>query len=151
SGPWPMGEGPDMAPPPIMVETAQQQLALPYLSWLKLTHNYHFPSNRVGLPEAFLEVNLLDEEGEVLQNLRFPDPKAPTSVRRRQALATRWLIEDQPVAPRQGERIPAPGSKVPEVSIWEQVPGETRRLSLEKVPENEIPRDRPVFRPSAWS
>jgi hypothetical protein len=151
SGPWPTQEGPDNAPPPILVETAHDQLALPYLGWLKLTHNYHFPTNRVGQPEARLEVRLLDEDGQAFRTLSLPDPKAPARVRQRQALLASWLTEDQPVAPRQGERIPAPSQKVPTVSVWEPVPNENRLLHLGRVPENELPRDRPVFRPSVWS
>jgi hypothetical protein len=151
SGPWPSMEGPDMAPPPQVSIQPDQEVAAPYLSRIKMTHNYHFPSNRAGMPGAFLEVQLKDKEGEVFKTVRFPDPQASAAVRRRQALATRWLTEDAPVTPRQGERIPAPNAKVPEVPIWSPVPEEQRKLTLTWVPENETPRDRPVFRPTEWS
>jgi hypothetical protein len=152
SGPWPMMEGADMAPPPAFLQGADQGVALPYLVRIKMTHNYHFPSNRTGLPEAYLEVRLLDDKGEELKAVRFPDPQAAPRVRQRQALVARWLIEDRPVERSQwGERIAAPGQKAPEVPVWAPVPEQDRKLHLSWVPEHEIPKDRPVFRPSDWS
>jgi hypothetical protein len=152
SGPWPGMEGADMAPPPAFLQGADQSMALPYLARIKMTHNYHFPSNRTGLPEAFLEVRLLDAKGEALQTVHFPDPQAPPRVRQRQALAARWLIEDRPLERSSwGERIPAPNQKVPEVPVWAPVPEQERKLQLAWVPEHEVPKDRPVFRPSDWS
>jgi hypothetical protein len=49
------------------------------------------------------------------------------------------------------EKIPAPNREVPKVPIWEGEEGNERKLTLTWVPENEIPRNRPVFRPSEWS
>jgi hypothetical protein len=151
SGPWPAMEGADMAMPPALVGNLHTEVALPYLRLVKLTHNYHFNSNRVGQPEAFLEVELQDEEGEVIKTVRFPDPKAPSSVRQRQAALAHYVTEDQPIQPSMIEKIPAPNRKIPEIPIWEGVPGDQRKLTLARIPENEVPRDRPVFRPSEWS
>jgi hypothetical protein len=152
SGPWPGPEGPDLAPPPHLARIADEHIALPWLRTIKLTHNHHFASNRPGAPEAALEVRLLDGQGEVFRTVRFPHPQAPAWVRQRQALAARWLTEDRPVErPAWGERIPAPNQKAPEVPIWTGAGETPRKLDLTWLPEHELPRDRPVFRPSEWS
>jgi hypothetical protein len=158
SGPWPSREGPDFAAPPQLALLVDEPIAQRYLPRIKLTHNYHFPSNRPGTPGAFLEVRLKDKEGEVVKTVRFPDPKASWSVRQRQALATRWLTDDQMAIPPQGERIPAPGEKIPEVPVWTPASDEggeqSRKLNLSWMPENELPRpprDQPLARPTDWS
>jgi hypothetical protein len=151
SGPWPAQEGADLAPPPHLAAFVDEPLVQPYLRQIKMTHNYHFPSNRTGGPAAFLEVRLKDKEGEVFKTLRFPEEQASGSVRQRQVLLTRWLTDDQPVQPQRAERIPAPGQKIPEIPIWSPVEDSPRKLTLSWIPENEVPRDRPVFRPSEWS
>jgi hypothetical protein len=151
SGPWPAMEGAEMAMPPQLFALAQEKAALPYLRLLQLTHNFHFRTNRGGQPEAFLELALEDEAGEVMQTVRFPDPKAPAVVRRRQASLTRWLTDDQPVPPGSTEKIPAPGERIPEIAIWEPVEDAPRKLTLARVPENEVRRDRQAFRPTEWS
>jgi hypothetical protein len=153
SGPWPMMEGADMAIPPQLAAMAHEKLALPYLRAIKQTHNYHFRTNRVGNPEAFLEIQLQEKDGSPGKTLRFPDPKAPSAVRQRQASLVRWFIDDQPVQPKDGESVRAPGAKVPEITIWEQVPND-RKLNLTKIPEHEA-RDYmktgPLFKPTPWS
>lgn len=151
SGPWPTMEGADVTMPPLLVGRPHEQVALPYLRAIKMTHNYHFRSNRVGMPEAFLEVQLQNASGDVVKTVRVPDPDAPAILRARQAALARWVIEDMPVQPNMGEKIPAPNAKVPEIPIWEPVPMTDRKLALNRVPENLVPRDRPVARPSEWS
>jgi hypothetical protein len=146
-----MEGNPEMAPPPHLAQWAQEPFVRRYLSLIKLAHAFQFTSNHTYAPQASLEVRLLDEKGEVMKTVRIPDPKAPPAVRRQQALLARWLIEDQPVPPPAGESIPAEGKKVPEVPLWEPVPDEPRKLVLAWVPENLVPRDRPVYRPSEWS
>ena len=127
-------------------------MVLPYLAGVKMTHNYHFFSNRPGMPEAVLEVRLLDAKGVVFKTVPFPDPQASALVRQRQALATHWLIDDRPVERSSwGERIPAPNQKIPETPLWAAVPDQERKLQLTWAPENEVPKDRLVFRPSEWS
>jgi hypothetical protein len=151
SGPWPGMEGSEPAPPPQFSVLADENVAAPYLTRLKMTHNYHFPSNRASAPGAELEFRLCDEEGEVFKTVTFPDPKASAAVRRRQALALRWFTDDRAIQPPQGEKIPPPGGKIPEVATWDDVEGEMRKLNLTWVPEIEVKRNRPVFGPTEWS
>jgi hypothetical protein len=151
SGPWPAMEGAEMAMPPHLFGLAHEKASLSYLRLLQLTHNFHFRTNRGGQPEAYLELRLEDEAGEVQRTVRFPDPKAPAAVRRRQESLVRWLTDDQPVPPGSTERIPAPGATIPEVAVWQQVEDAQRKLTLARIPENEVPRDRQVFRPTEWS
>src|SRR5262245_9435608 len=150
SGPWLTAEGPGMATPPQLAFTLHDQVARPYLKPLKLTHNYHFPTNRSVTPRARLVVRLYDQAGEVVETLQFPDPKACFAVRHRQELLTRWLVDDQPVQPAPGAFIPAPGQAPPTVPIWD-LGSEPRYLRVQRVPEHLVPRDRPVMRPSEWS
>lgn len=150
SGPWFTGEGPSLAAPPHLAMYFNEHLASPYLRTVKMTHNYHFTSNRGAMPRAYLTVKLENDAGEVQETLRFPDPNAGRFVRRWQELVTRWLVDDQPVQPGQGEFIPAPNQTVPTVLIWE-MGGQDRQLRLVPVAEHLIPRDRPVMKPSDWS
>lgn len=151
SGPWPTPEGPGMAVPPPAAAILHEAASLPYLQGIALPDSYHFPSSvRVATADAYLEVHLEDEAGKAMKTVRFPDPDAPPLVRRRQAQLIRWLVEDQPATPPRGtERIYPPGQIPPRVPVWDVV-GE-RRLALAEVPETELPRNRIVFRPTAWS
>lgn len=149
SGPWPLGDGVGMALPPPAVASANESLAQPYLQTVKLTHNYHYPSNRVGGPDAYLEVQLEDADGNHLRTVRVPDPDSPPYVQRRQALLIRALLDDQPITAPTGEQIYPPGQTPPRVLIWDWT--EQRQLFLREVAEMEIPRNRPVFRPTEWS
>lgn len=150
SGPWPSNEGMSMAMPPPAAQYAHEQIGLTYLRTVKLTHNYHFISNRGGMPDAYLEIRLENEAGELVKSVRLPDPEAPALVRKRQALLVRWLTDDQPVMPPASEKIYAPGTEPPRLPIWDF--SEERRLIMREVSELEIPRNRgPVFRPTDWS
>jgi hypothetical protein len=151
SGPWPGMEGSEPAPPPQFSVLADEYVAAPYLTRLKMTQNYHFPNNRPSVPGAVLEIRLQDKEGEVIKTIWFPDRDAYAAIRRRQALALRWFIDDRPIQPPQGEKIPAPGGKIPEVATWEDVEGEMRKITLTLVPEIEVKRNRPVVGPTEWS
>lgn len=153
SGPWPGMDGPDMAMPPQLVAMGHNDLALPYLRAVQMTHNYHFRTNRVGQPDAYVEVQLQDRDGQQLKTLRIPDPKASPAVRRRQAALVRWLTDDIPVQANITEKIPAPGAKAPELPIWEPEDPEAPRskLMLVRVPEHELGQKRQAFRPSDWS
>lgn len=151
SGPWPSMDGADMSPPPQGFAVAHESISMGYLKGIKQTHNYHFRTNRVGFPGAYLQIDLEDSNGVVVKTLRFPDPKAPRSLQRKQEALVRWVIDDQPMQRDMTERIPAPNQKIKEATIWEPVEGEPRKLNLTRIPENEVPNDRQVFRPSRWS
>lgn len=150
SGPWFTPEGPSLAAPPQLGFALNEHVGRHYLRTMKMTHNYHFMSNRGSMPRAYLTVRLYDEDGTTRETLRFPDPDAGRLVRGWQDLVTRWLVDDQPIQAAQGEYIPAPNQGVPLVPIWEAA-GPDRQLLLRSVPEHLIPRDRPVMKPSDWS
>ncbi|MFO0846249.1 MAG: hypothetical protein U0797_28365 [Gemmataceae bacterium] len=151
SGPWPGMEGPDMALPPQGVALAHEKAAMPYLKAIKQTHNYHFRTNHGNVHEAYLKVRLVDASGAEVKELRFPDPKAPAAVQRRQEALVRWLVDDQPVQPKMTEGVAAPGQLAPTLTVWDNPQGEPRSLVLTQILENEVKRDQPTFRPSPWS
>ncbi|MFM7149565.1 MAG: hypothetical protein ACKO23_06960 [Gemmataceae bacterium] len=140
-----------MAMPPHLASFLHQKLSLKYLQTIKLSHNYHFRTNRVGQPEAALEFRLENDDGETLKTIRYPDPKASSFLRRRQGQLAQLFIDDQPYQTTMIEKIAAPNAVIPEATIWEQPVMDQRKLVLTTMPENEIPRDRQVFRPSSWS
>jgi hypothetical protein len=149
SGPWPGPDGPNMAGPPSFTQAVDESVVQGYLKPLKLTHNYHFWGNRPSIPGVFLELRLKDAQGELQTTLRFPDPKANSWVRHLQALFAQGLVPDQPIAPPQGEAIPAPHQQVRTVPIWDIASDQS--LRLRRVPEHLIPRNRPVYGPTEWS
>src|SRR5205823_3602777 len=107
SGPWPTMEGSGMATPPQFAFSIDK-ITRPYLQLVKMTHNYHFATNRPGLPGASFEVRLKDESGQELAMVRFPDAGANFWVHHRQSLLAQGLADDQPVQPPTGEVIAAP-------------------------------------------
>jgi hypothetical protein len=149
SGPWPGAVGTTMGMEPPFAAPVSAVTTRYYLLPLKMSHNYHFATNRPGTPAASFEVRLKDDKGQVVQTLKFPDEHANCWVRHRQALLAQELADDVPIPPRQGEVIPAPGQQVPNATFWD--PAEDGGLRLKTTPEHLVPRDRPVFRPSEWS
>jgi hypothetical protein len=163
SGPWPSMQGPNMSTPPQFAYTLNsftldkvidlslfKHISIPnYLSAVKMTHNYHFPSNRPALPGAYLEVRLKNEKGEEIKRLKLPDPDANAAVRYHQEQVVRGLADDQFFMPSQTERIAGPGKQVL-VEVWENDPRNQRSLHLAKKAEHLIPKEG-VFRPSEWS
>jgi hypothetical protein len=149
SGPWPTPFGTSMAAEPAFAQRISTVTTRSYLAPLKMTHNYHFATNRPVSPGVYLEVRLKDATGEILQVVRIPDKKANFWVRHRQTLLAQALADDQPIEPRPGEVIPAPHQQVQEITIWDL--NADRTLRLRSVPEHLVPRDRPVSRPSPWS
>jgi hypothetical protein len=148
SGPWPAANGAMPATPPQFAFSVDSSTR-PYLSAIKFTHNYHYPTNRPGIPSVKLEIKLKDATGAVTNTIHLPDPNANPIVRRKQELLAQALGDDQPVAPLMTEVIAAPNRKNPQVTIWDMTP--TQQLALKTIDTNLIPRDRPVFRPSEWS
>jgi hypothetical protein len=149
SGPWPSAAGETLATPPQFAFNLHRTFGTRYLRSLHLASNYHFLTNRPGLPGVRLEARLKDDQGQVVQMLPFPDPEANGATRHRQELLARWLADDQPVAPPTGEAIPAPSQPVATVVIWDIA--EPRHLRTKTVPVHLVPRDRPVMRPSELS
>lgn len=138
-----------MATPPQFAIYLSSWLTPSYLEPVKLTHDYHFPSNRLGMPGVFFEVRLKDAKGDVIETLRYPDANANSWVKDRQNQLAQYLGGDQPVAPPAGEAIPAPSQQVRMVQILEPTGARTSKIT--SVAEHLIPRDRPVMRPSEWS
>jgi hypothetical protein len=154
SGPWPTPMGPNTLEPPQFASMANRLVGPIYLQPLRMTHTYHFTSNRPGAPGAYFEVVLKDASGKRIKTLKIPDANANFWVRHRQSLLAQGLNDDVPVPPPQGEKVAAPHKKLPKVAIWEPVgdkPGDMRHFKIAKVDEHLIPRNRFVLRPSEWS
>lgn len=149
SGPWGTMEGRNLADPPLFVQPLARVFEFP-LTFLHLTHHYHFASNHPGLPGVSLEASLSDQAGNSLGTVRIPEDTANPWARDREASLVRLLADDQPVEPPQGEVVAAPGRVAHELTIWEptETPG---NLTLLRVEQNLVPRNRPVFRPSERS
>src|SRR4051794_23954849 len=60
SGQWPSPFGPSMAEPPPFAATLDRFTTRYYLRSLRMTHNYHFITNRPGDTSVYLEVRLKD-------------------------------------------------------------------------------------------
>ena len=151
SGPWPVDEGVDWATPPQfagLIVRGESWNIRPYLSLLKMTHNYHFISNRPE-PVTRFEARLLDAEGNETRTLQFPDANANSIVRNYQQLLAEGLAEDELIEPPAGEFIPAPNQPVRTVRIWEIDENGPGKIST--VEEHLIPRDQPIYGPSEWS
>ena len=94
SGPWAtvhFGDSP--AEGPMFAAKVNSVLAPWYLQPLRMTHNYHFASNRVTMPEIFFEARLKDDQGNVT-TLKFPDPDASWWIRHRHSLLAMGLGDD---------------------------------------------------------
>jgi hypothetical protein len=151
SGPWP-------APAPIF--TSEQEgpqfaksitlnLTYPmYLKPLRMTHNYHFTSNRTDMNTVSFEVRLKDANGEVFDTLKFPDEKANFWVRHRQTILARSLGNDQPVQSTGPVKVPAVNKDAETFDIWKvKQPGV---LELVEVAKN-APLEANAMRPSDLS
>lgn len=141
-------EGGNVATPPQLAFDLVDKVR-PYLEAVKMTNNYHFPTNRPGRPGAYFVARLKDASGQVVATLQLPDDRANFWVRHRQSLLAFQLADDQPIPPPGSEVIAAPLQEVPTITIWDMA--ENRKLKLSSVPQHLVPRDRPVSRPSDWS
>jgi len=145
SGPWPMQLGNSNAFGPQFAHSVDEAVGPNYLSAIKMTYNYHSPTNRPEMTAIYLEVRLKDEAGQLIKTVRIPDDNANYWVRHREQLLARSLGEDEIVEPG-SEIIPAPGQKVLTVEYWDNVNEHT--LKLREVPQHLVPRDRMVWKPS---
>jgi hypothetical protein len=150
SGPWPTPFGMSMATPPYFAQQINNVAMQGYLQPTKMTHNYHFLTNRPGGPEVRFEAELLDESGKTIERVQFPEKDAFCWIRHRESLLARALGDDMPVQAPPGEMVAAPGQETRTVTIWD-MPSPGQPLELKTVPEHLIPRNRPVERPSEWS
>jgi hypothetical protein len=150
SGPWPtnFGSSPALGPP--FANTINDLTARHYLRHLHMTHNYHFVSNAPELPAVYFEVRLKDANGKVMETLKFPDDKANFWLQHRQRILAQGLGDDQPVQAPQGEQVLPQGQHFPTLNVWLPSPGDSV-LRLKTVSQLELPKDRPVSRPSDWS
>jgi hypothetical protein len=159
SGPWwvPPPVGVSDALPPTFAAAANEVTEPNYLSHVRLTHNYHFRSNRMTWPGVELEARLKFKDGQV-KTLKFPDKDANPWVRHRQLLLIRGLTDDRPVMldPTRGVAVVRGDAKKRIIQYWEapQTPpeGNYQSIFLKTEAEDLIPR-RPgeVMRPSEWA
>jgi hypothetical protein len=149
SGPWASNFGVGPATEPQFARSLCNVLAPLFLTPIKMADNYHDPANRPGSPSAYFEVLLKDRDGKALKTVRIPEEGANAWIRHRQTLLAQALTNDEPIEPRGGEVIAAPNQQATLVSFWEIA--DNRNLKLRTVPEHLVPRDRQVFKPSAWS
>lgn len=147
SGPWPVDEGSAWATPPQFAQ-AIGDWSIPILQVLKLSHNYHFLTNRPNA-ECQLEAVLRDATGKETGRLWLPTDQGFAVSRHHQRMLARNLNDDQRVEPPAGEFIPAPNQPTRSAAYWEFREG--RRAVLTTVAEHLLPRDRPLSAPSAWS
>jgi hypothetical protein len=148
SGPWPSMMGPEPYAPPQFAHSAKAEIGEPYLRALRLTDDFHFPSNRPARYGVYCEVLLKDSVGAEIARARLPDPEANWWTRHRQELLVSALAVDAPVASPGSEVIAAPGQKVPELEMWEPAPDNPRHLRLRSVPMHLVPRERMVVAPT---
>ena len=150
SGPWPSPFGASSAVPPPFAGQINGLTMPNYLQPLRMTHNYHFETNRPEKTQTYFEVVLKDELGRVRTTLKFPSDDDNPWVRFRHELLANGLAEDEPVFTPRGEVIQAPGKKMETIRYWESAEGE-KVLKLRTQPIHLVPKDRPVYRPRDWS
>lgn len=153
SGPWPET---GMVGPPQLAISLYDNFAQEYLQCVKMTHNYHFATNRPHIPGNSFEVRLKDKEGREIATVQFPEDNANPWVRHRQELLALWLADDQAVQLRMGEKVAAPNQEPPAVQYWEEQRREKAYeplvRTLQTKPEHLVDRERGMpLRPSERS
>jgi hypothetical protein len=172
SGPWPMPpEGSGPMPPPefartldnwtgplyrqilvtlkgknVDAATVQNWTGPLYLQAIKLTHNYHFPSNSTNMTGIYLEARLTDRDGNQV-TIKLPEDDANFWVRQRQSLLASSLGEDRPYMPQGAPKVVPEGQKAPSVLVWDRPEGETKEW-LREVEEQKLSRVMPTMRPN---
>jgi len=150
SGPWPTPFGSSPATGPKFAEMVHQVTQPNYLDHLRMSHNYHYFTNRPEHPTVWFEIQLKDKDGKVKETRKFPQDNVNPWVRFRQSLLAQNLADDEPVQLPRGEILPAPGQKMPTVSYWDS-PENEKVFKLQTKPIHLVPRNRQVFRPREWS
>ncbi len=151
SGPWFTASfGSSPSPGPVFAERINNLAGRYYLGAIHMTQFHHFASNAPETPSVFFEVRLKDDKGRLLKTLKFPDDNANYWINHRQHILAQSLGDDQPVQPLEQESILPAGASFPTVAVWMPAEGEPL-LRLTKVSQLEIPKNRPMSRPSNWS
>jgi hypothetical protein len=149
SGPWLTAVGPSPALGPQFAVVVSSVTTDHYLKHLRMTHNYHFATDRPEIVGVYFEARLKDAKGEPIRTVRFPEASANPWLRHRESVLALGLGNDQPIQARPGEVIAAPKQNVSQVTYWDNSKGSV--LRLETVPEHLLPRDRQISRPSEWA
>src|ERR1700722_435404 len=97
SGPWITPFGPSTALGPIFAGRISEVTSRYYLQPLHITHNYHFLSNRPDTTEIAFEARLKDDQGRLMETVRFPSPRDNAWLRQRHLLMAAHLGDDEPV------------------------------------------------------
>jgi hypothetical protein len=148
SGPWAtrFGDSPSLGP--AFARKINDLSSPQYLERLRLTDN-HSAGNRLLASAVFFEARLKDAHGTVIRSVQFPGDGGNFWLRHRYNLLALGLGADVPVQAPRGEVIPAPGSKMPKITYWDN--SDPKLWKLITMDEHLVPKDRPVFRPSEWS
>lgn len=150
SGPWPSPFGASVAIGPTFAGQIEQVTTRYYLQPLRMTHNYHFLSNRPDTTAALFEARVKDDRGNEIATVRVPAAGDSPWVRARHTLLAQGLANDEPVQAPRGEVIPAPGRRMAKVTLWDAPPGGGPQV-LREVDLHLVPKDRPVSRPADWA
>jgi hypothetical protein len=148
SGPWPAGMGAEPYMPPQFAFTMNEELAGPYLRPLRLTHDFHFPSNRPASYGVHCEIVLKDAAGRELKKAMLPDPEANWWTRYRQELLVSALAADMPIPALGSEMLVETGQKQPTIELWQPSAQNPRHLHLRSVLRNEVERNQMFLMPS---
>ena len=150
SGPWPVPppiNGVWPADGPAFASSISANFTYPYyLKPLRMTHNYHFASNRPAAVATYFEAHLKDEAGNVTV-LKFPDEKANAWVRHRQELLAQNLAQDERLPPLGGQQV----GKQPEIDVWDPDGPFKVRLRSGTAEELKLNRVQQYDQPSAWT
>jgi hypothetical protein len=119
-----------------------------YLEPLRMTHNYHFESNKVQKPGIYFEVQLKNAEGLVIKTLRFPDEKASFAIRHRQEVLAKGLASDLPPLERGTQAIAPPNAEAKKMEIWE---GDKEGVFRIKLVDKSEAQEKQAWRPNPWS
>ena len=145
SGPWTTRFGDSTAEGPLFAAKINNVMTPAYLQPLRMTHNYHFLSNRLTLSEVFFEARLKDDKGNVT-TLTFPEEGANSWMRQRENLLALGLGDDVPVQAPRGEVIPAPGRRCGRSPSGTR-PGRQHADHCGKCRNTSWPRTAPSFAP----
>jgi hypothetical protein len=151
SGPWPapppFGSSPVVGP--VFATRIAEVTTQYYLQPLQMMHNYHFLGNRPDPTQIVFEARLKDEQGRLMDTIRFPSPRDNPWLRQRHMLMAAQLGDDEPVQPPAAEQIAGPGHKARTEKIWDTVA--PFKTTVKDVEQHLIPKGVPVYKPREWA